>query len=1094
MNYRMGFVPSIFGLLLYGMLSAALGCLPVLNAWAQEDAALSTELVEKRLAALRDGGSADDSDVVKTYEEVRGLLAEAASQDREAAKYVEAMTTSPKREAEIQARIDALDDTQDPDLGLDRLGRADIEARLVVVRAELAEANVALDVLKRRLAARETNADNSRTRLVEIGPLLEAIPDVDLKIDQSASPSQSEAERWFLAAQELGLIAERRALEARLTSQPVRYSAMAVEWAEQRLNIDRLLRQVKQLETRLGREVKATLDAQSLGIMADDPAYGLADRWVTADTELRESSIELNNRLAEVRRQIGDVERRSQALRENSTNARRVVDFAAESDVLGSVLLAYWSEVDNFKPADPTVDLSRETAEAVISRIKLEESLKQISSATTAVNRALAEEGIDPLTVSESTAAALVELVLAYRKRLRTTIDTQSDLIEAVSKLGGSYRALSQSVREYEAFLKSMIIWIPAFSPLWEIVGGSIGKELDGVAVLIRSMRFSPQPMLAVGVMVFLLLFHRRQKLIDIQQSFNKRILRPRDDAIEHTLLAIGCVALRALPWPILLIGLGKCLSPEALGSTIALVGFGLFGLLFARMCCEADGIGRVHFRWNKAIVSRLYTELGRIIYWWLPLATVTGLLVQSTLDVGEAVIARSAALGLILILLGLVALGIARGIQAASGLSGWNLLNTVLLLLIAVLSMTAVAILLGHMYSVTVLFSGVRDTLWIGGLLLLLHALLMRWVTVTRRRLRLQELMGALREHESSEDGLMEEQEANLIDVSVETTQLINMAFVALSAVTLFYIWSPLLPAFDVFSKIILWTSSSVVDGEPVSNEISLAMLIIVFVLAGLTLYAARKLPALIDLILRSRTSVSASARYTVSTLLNYVIVGGGIVAGLSALGLQWSQLQWLVAALGVGIGFGLQEIIANFISGLIILFERPIRIGDVVSTGDKDGVVTRIRIRATTIRDWDGKELLVPNKEFITGRLLNWSLSDPKVRLILPVGIAYGSDVELALKSLMDTVTAHPRVVEDPEPQIVFESFGDNALLLSARCHLDSLENRMGVITQLNKEIYRRFEELGIVIAFPQRDVHFDAEKPIRISLDQAPSQTQP
>jgi potassium efflux system protein len=373
------------------------------------------------------------------------------------------------------------------------------------------------------------------------------------------------------------------------------------------------------------------------------------------------------------------------------------------------------------------------------------------------------------------------------------------------------------------------------------------------------------------------------------------------------------------------------------------------------------------------------------------------------------------------------------------------------------------------------------------GGVLFLGHAVLMRWVTVTRRRLRLQELMGALNEVESSADGQVEEQQANLSELSVETTQLINMAVFALSGITLFYIWSPLLPAFDAFSKVTLWTSNTVVDGETLSNEISLAMLIIVFVLAGLTLYAARKLPALIDLVLRSRTSVSASARYTVSTLLNYVIVGGGIVAGLSALGVQWTQLQWLVAALGVGIGFGLQEIIANFISGLIILFERPIRIGDVVSTGDKDGVVTRIRIRATTIRDWDGKELLVPNKEFITGRLLNWSLSDPKIRLVLPVGIAYGSNVELALKSLMETVSAHPRIVDDPEPQIVFESFGDNALQLSARCHLDSLENRIGVLTELNTEIYRRFEELGIVIAFPQRDVHFDAEKPIRITLDE-------
>jgi potassium efflux system protein len=281
------------------------------------------------------------------------------------------------------------------------------------------------------------------------------------------------------------------------------------------------------------------------------------------------------------------------------------------------------------------------------------------------------------------------------------------------------------------------------------------------------------------------------------------------------------------------------------------------------------------------------------------------------------------------------------------------------------------------------------------------------------------------------------------------------------------------------------------VVDGQTMENRISLATLIIVVLLASLTVYGARKLPALIDLLLRSRPSISPSARYTVSAMVNYIIIGVGTVAALSTLGLQWSELQWLVAALGVGIGFGLQEIIANFISGLIILFERPIRVGDIISTGGNDGTVTRIRIRATTILDWDGKELLVPNKEFITGRLLNWSLSDPKIRTILPVGIAYGSDVELAIRILHDIVRAHPRIVDDPEPQVIFESFGDNALALSARCFMDSLDDRMIVVTELNRDIYKQFAEAGIVIAFPQCDIHLDTDKPIRIELAEASGQ---
>jgi potassium efflux system protein len=204
-----------------------------------------------------------------------------------------------------------------------------------------------------------------------------------------------------------------------------------------------------------------------------------------------------------------------------------------------------------------------------------------------------------------------------------------------------------------------------------------------------------------------------------------------------------------------------------------------------------------------------------------------------------------------------------------------------------------------------------------------------------------------------------------------------------------------------------------------------------------------------------------------------------------LSTLGLRWDQLQWLVAALGVGIGFGLQEIIANFISGLIILFERPVRIGDLVTVGESSGMVTRIRIRATTIREWDGKELLVPNKEFVTGRLLNWTLSDPTIRVTLEVGIAYGSDVKKAMAILKNVVSNHALVLEDPSPLILFREFGNDSLQMNARFFISNPEDRWQIQSEMHEQVYAAFEDAGIVIAFPQRDVHFDASSPIPVSI---------
>jgi potassium efflux system protein len=174
------------------------------------------------------------------------------------------------------------------------------------------------------------------------------------------------------------------------------------------------------------------------------------------------------------------------------------------------------------------------------------------------------------------------------------------------------------------------------------------------------------------------------------------------------------------------------------------------------------------------------------------------------------------------------------------------------------------------------------------------------------------------------------------------------------------------------------------------------------------------------------------------------------------------------------VGLGFGLQEIFANFISGLIILFERPIRVGDVVTVGGVTGTVSRIRIRATIITDGDRKELLVPNKEFITSRLVNWTLSDDIIRIVIPVGIAYGSDTRLARELLLKAARDHVGVLTDPAPEAFFLGFGENSLNFDLRVHVAGLKDYMTVSNDLNMAIDDAFRQAHIEIAFPQRDIH--------------------
>ena len=188
----------------------------------------------------------------------------------------------------------------------------------------------------------------------------------------------------------------------------------------------------------------------------------------------------------------------------------------------------------------------------------------------------------------------------------------------------------------------------------------------------------------------------------------------------------------------------------------------------------------------------------------------------------------------------------------------------------------------------------------------------------------------------------------------------------------------------------------------------------------------------------------------------------------------ITWVSVQWLAAGMTLGLGFGLQEIFPNFVSGLILLFERPIRVGDVITLGDTTGTVTDIRIRATTVTNWDRKEPIVPNKELITGRLLNWTLSDPVNRIVITVGVAYKSDTRKARSILLAVAYEHPNVLRDPTPNVTFEEFGDSTLNFVLRCYLAGMDVRLATIHELHETINDRFNEEEIEIAFPQQGLH--------------------
>jgi potassium efflux system protein len=247
----------------------------------------------------------------------------------------------------------------------------------------------------------------------------------------------------------------------------------------------------------------------------------------------------------------------------------------------------------------------------------------------------------------------------------------------------------------------------------------------------------------------------------------------------------------------------------------------------------------------------------------------------------------------------------------------------------------------------------------------------------------------------------------------------------------------------------------------------------------AWVTIMLARNLPGVVEILLKRRTTLDSGARVAFSTLVRYSTSIIGTVVFFGLLGVGWSKVQWLAAALTFGLGFGLQEIVANFVSGLILLVERPVRVGDVVTIGTLMGRVSRIQIRATTITLWDRSEMIVPNKEFITTKLVNWTLSDSKRRIEIPLRVAYGADLEEVKRLLVATAVEHPLVLDDPAPHALLIGFGDDAVNFELRFVVD-FGNGIQAKDDVQMAIDRSFKEHGIDFALPQLRLQLPEHQP--------------
>ena len=609
------------------------------------------------------------------------------------------------------------------------------------------------------------------------------------------------------------------------------------------------------------------------------------------------------------------------------------------------------------------------------------------------------------------------------------------------------------------------------------------------------------------GVFVIVSRRWAKKKLKDIADCVEQQV----EDSFLLTIKALGLTVLLAAVWPFLLAfpaiqltGLRQAdpFSTGIAGGLIYVTRPLIFMILFYHICRQY-GLAPTHFQWPESARRTLKRNLG----WLIPIVALTSFFLGAMVTVPQFEYSDALAKLAFIIQASALSMFFARILRFRGGITSvliekhpdswlcrlryvWYPLTILLPLFMLYLA------LIGYYYSAFEIRNLLRYTTLLLLILLVFNDLVLRLLMLVRRRIAIKKAIANQELHLETAsdtgtvagDGARSSQMETIVEMSKideQTRKFLKLVLFILALVGIWAIWEPVFPAFGILQDIEFWSYSTEVDGVVKSVPITLANIIMAIVVTVTTIIAGRNLPGLLEVILLNRLPMDPGARYAYSSVCRYAITAIGIIIAFNTIGFKWGNLQWLVAALSVGIGFGLQEIVANFICGLIVLFERPFRVGDTVTIGDINGTVSRIRIRATTVVDWDRKELIVPNKEFVVGRLINWSLSDKYVRIRIPVGIAYGSDTKLAQKLLLQVARKNPRVISEPAADAVFKGFGDNSLNFELRVYIYGIDDYIPMLHELNVAIDEAFKEAGVTIAFPQRDVHLDATGPLEVRV---------
>jgi len=793
------------------------------------------------------------------------------------------------------------------------------------------------------------------------------------------------------------------------------------------------------------------------------------------------------NQIIQVRQALGTLREQSQWL--------------GASNLLGEALRAQVARLPDM-PKSQQID--NEMAQLRVQRLRYEDLLQQQE----ALRKAHQADG-QPFSAEQR--RILDAQLKTQRELLNSLISGCDTLILEITKLKVANTQLQDALTDVKDATHRYLFWTADISPIGLNYPVEVARDLSrllsldtlgqlgkALAMMVTS-RETVLPLIGAVLLVGFSLRTRRHFNAFLARSASK-VGKVTQDRFRLTVRTVFWSILVALPLPVLWAALGYGLQHawpypiavafgDGITATLPLLWAFMISAAFAR----PNGLFVVHFRWPQTRVARATRYYSLTIGLIVPLIML--LIAFANMEDRQF----SASLGRLCFILICGALSIVTVSLKRAGIplyldkegNGDNLVNRVLWnLMIAIPLAAALASMIGYLATAQALLARLETSVAIWFLLLVIYHIIRRWMLIQRRRIafdrarqRRADMLANRARHEEEKESAAQNGEVDvdepIIDldaISAQSLRLVRSILTLIALVSVIVLWSEIHSAFGFLENIRLWDVSTTVQGVESIQPITLGSVLIAILVLIITTQLVRNMPALLELALLQHLNLTPGTGYAITTLTKYVLMLVGGLIGFSMIGIEWSKLQWLVAALGVGLGFGLQEIFANFISGLIILFEKPIRIGDTVTIRDLTGSITRINTRATTIIDWDRKEIIVPNKAFITEQFVNWSLSDSVTRVVLTIPAPAHVDSEEVTTVLRQACERCSYVLDVPAPDVFLVDLQQGIQLFELRIHAAEMGHRMPLRHELHQLILKGFAEHGIEMPFPPFQVRME------------------